>query len=69
MGCQLKITHPNNYIVGALPGMSGAPVVLQPGAAGGPAYAAGFGPDADPQQQEFMAAAMAAMGAGIPPGG
>ena len=63
MGCQLKICHPNNYVVGALPGMGTALATLDQN---GVAYAPGFGPDADPQQQEFMQAALAAMATGAP---
>ena len=65
MGCQLKICHPNNYVVGALPGMGTALATTDQN---GAAYAPGFGPDADPQQQEFMQAALAAMASGAPPG-
>ena len=63
MGCQLKICHPNNYVVGALPGMGTALATTDQN---GAAYAPGFGPDADPQQQEFMQAALAAMASGAP---
>ena len=76
MGSQLKITHPNNYIVGALPGQGvvvpqqfgglGIPGAGAP-AADGNVYAPGFGPNADHQEQEFIQAALAAMASGVPP--
>ena len=82
MGCQLKICHPNNYVVGALPGTGptlppqyamamggvGMPDGSQPTVDANASYAPGYGPAAAAANDEFINAALAAMASGAPPG-